>query len=213
MSSTLETLKKHATPANIAIAVAVLIGLGVLIAVIVVARGGSPKFGASEPPQRCPEPALFVLKKEGNHYYIEHDKTGRRLHWNKSGDRRLSTRQWGVKPLTDQFTWFRFSNVKAKDGVWTARMHSAVDDSVILDTLAIRLSRRTGTHTYDVRFYKNNGDPYVIDSDNMFVSDGKYSCHGARTPGSSCCITCDEVIGAYQKRGWAYNKNNFEQCN
>jgi peptidoglycan hydrolase CwlO-like protein len=35
------------------------------------------------------------------------------------------------------------------------------------------------------------------------------SCYGAK---EGVCATCGDVINAYNTRGWAYNKNNFEQC-
>lgn len=37
------------------------------------------------------------------------------------------------------------------------------------------------------------------------------SCYGA--PNASSCPTCDSVVKAYQRAGWAYNTKDFEQCN
>lgn len=37
------------------------------------------------------------------------------------------------------------------------------------------------------------------------------SCYGAGKEGQ-CCNTCDEVVSAYRSKNWAYNKQNFSQC-
>jgi hypothetical protein len=36
------------------------------------------------------------------------------------------------------------------------------------------------------------------------------SCYGATA--SDTCFTCDDVVRAYQGRGWAFDKSNFAQC-
>ena len=38
-------------------------------------------------------------------------------------------------------------------------------------------------------------------------------CYGAEIKGQSCCNTCQEVIDAYKKVGWAYDTNLFVHCN
>lgn len=41
-------------------------------------------------------------------------------------------------------------------------------------------------------------------------TNGCRACYGAK---ADPCNTCNEVIQAYQGRGWAYNQNLFKQCN
>ena len=38
-------------------------------------------------------------------------------------------------------------------------------------------------------------------------------CYGAANPNQPCCNTCNEVIKAYQDKGWGYDIKDFKQCN
>lgn len=50
-----------------------------------------------------------------------------------------------------------------------------------------------------------------IDELNIFEHFANTSCYGA-TAASVSCNTCQDVVNAYTKRGWAYNKSAFDQC-
>lgn len=55
----------------------------------------------------------------------------------------------------------------------------------------IDCAKSTSTKTNSIEHFANN------------------SCYGAK---DGTCNSCDDVVNAYKKRNWAYNKNNFEQC-
>jgi hypothetical protein len=52
----------------------------------------------------------------------------------------------------------------------------------------------------------------VAASGNVVVSapNPAASCYGAATTDS--CVTCDDVVRAYQAKGWAFDRKNFAQC-
>jgi hypothetical protein len=48
--------------------------------------------------------------------------------------------------------------------------------------------------------------------ENDFISiQSSTSCYGAKEKDD--CYTCSDVVNAYTAKGWAYEKNKFEQCN
>ena len=50
-----------------------------------------------------------------------------------------------------------------------------------------------------------------IDELIIFEHFANTSCYGA-TAASVSCTSCQDVVNAYTKRGWEYNKSAFDQC-